>query len=151
MANLNGTESNQGNHTIYRARTAHSYTTKSNHMLHFDTDSFDIGVDNHASRCMSNDRKHFVGNITPLKGHKVKGIGNKMLQVKGVGTISWKIEDDQGMVHKIHIKGSLYVPDLPICLWSPQHWAKQAADNNPDNRGTWCATYEDSCILYWDQ
>ena len=36
-------------------------------------------------------------------------------------------------------------------LRSPQHWAQQAKENFPTNRGTWCTTYEDSCVMQWEQ
>ena len=73
------------------------------------------------------------------------------MQVKGVGTKKWRIADDNGTPHDIYIKNALYVPDLPISLLSPQHWAKQANDDKPIQDGTWCATYASHCVLYWDQ
>lgn len=36
--------------------------------MHFDTDSFEIGVDNHSSKCISNNLKDFVGPITECAG-----------------------------------------------------------------------------------
>jgi len=121
--------------------------------LLFDTDSFVIGIDNHASRCISNDIRHFVTPITPTRGvkHRVKALGKHMLNVKGEGTVLWKWEDDDGRVHSHYIDGALYVPDADLCLLSPQHWAQQAKDNHPKPYGTWCATLEDKDILYWKQ
>ena len=52
----------------------------------------------------------------------VKGFGG-MLQVKGKGTIIWKIEGDDGVIHPINIKKALYVPDAPSCLIGPKQWA----------------------------
>ena len=40
-----------------------------------DSDSFTIGVDNHASFSMSNDKKHFVGTIKQYRTSTVKGMG----------------------------------------------------------------------------
>ena len=116
----------------------------------FDSDSQVIGVDNHASRCMSNNLSDFITELKPANNTKVKGAGGN-LQVKGIGTLKWRIQDDQGNTHEIYIKNALYIPDLPISLLSPQHWSQQAKDNNPKKDGTWCATYATHCVLHWDQ
>ena len=116
----------------------------------YDSDSFTIGIDNHASRCMSNDIKHFITPLTPTPSTRLRGAGGNLV-VKGEGTVRWKIEDDNGKVHTMLIKNCLYVPDLHICLLSPQHWAQQANDNAPNPRGTWCATYGDVFELEWNQ
>ena len=138
-------------HTFFQAydittSTSTSYTQS----FVFDSDSQVIGVDNHASRCMSNKRSDFITDIKPAKKYKVKGAGGN-LKVQGVGTIKWRIADDNGSPHDIYIKNALYVPDLPISLLSPQHCAKKANDDKPIKDGTWCATYASHCVLYWDQ
>ena len=51
------------------------------------------------------------------------------LDIKGRGTFKFKIEDDNGKMHKIKIPNSLFVPDLKRCLLSPQHWVQEAKDN----------------------
>ena len=116
----------------------------------FDSDSFIIGIDNHASRTMTNNIDHFIGPLTPEPHARVNGIASG-LKVEGSGTVSWKLEDDNGQAHVMTIKGVLYVPGLPICLLSPQHWAKQANDNYPRRRGTRCVDADDACELQWDQ
>ena len=80
----------------------------------------------------------------------VKGFG-VLVQVKGEGTLMWKIEDDDGVIHPINIKKALYVPESPSCLLSPQKWAQQANINYPKPDSTWCATKSCHCTLYWDQ
>ena len=50
----------------------------------------------------------------------VKGFG-VLVQVKGEGTLMWKIEDDDGVIHPINIKKALYVPESPSCLLYPQN------------------------------
>ena len=112
----------------------------------FDTGSYSIGVDNHASRTISNRIAHFITPLTPTPNTILLGAGGN-LKVKGMGTLQWKIEDDYGKVHIWTIKESLYVSDISTCLLSPQHWAKQAEDNSPRKRGTWCATYDDACEM----
>jgi len=116
----------------------------------FDTDSVTIGVDNHCSKCMSNNIDHFITELSPTPNTMVVGAGGN-LKVKGEGTIVWKIQDDDGSQHDLTIKDCLYVPDLQICLLSPQHWAQQARDDFPKKDGTWCATYAGGCQMQWNQ
>ena len=116
----------------------------------FDSDSFPIGVDNHASYSISNDSRHFISEIQPVHNKGLKGISGK-LKVEGIGTIKWMIEDDDGKRHAIIMQNALYVPTSNYCLLSPQHWAQTANDHYPKRRGTWCATYDDSIVLHWKQ
>ena len=123
---------------------------KPGNLYKFDSDSKALGVDQHASKCMSNDKSDFISEITPVTNMRVKGAGG-CLKVLGTGTLKWKIEDDDGNYHDIIIKEALYIPGLSSCLLCPQQWSKQVKDNFPRKRGTWCATYEDVCVLQWDQ
>ena len=115
----------------------------------FDTDSFQIGIDNHSSKCISNNLKDFVGPISECSG-SLTGISGK-LKIIGTGKIRWKIEDDQGKVHAITIRDALYVPDADLRLLSPQHWSQSVKDHKPQRNGTWSATYHDKVILFWNQ
>ena len=138
---------------IFTAVTACSSTVQANTSVSptcFDTDSFLIRVDNCASRTISNNLTDFVNPPVEIKSLYVRGIGG---HVSGImrGTLRWNIEDDEGKVHPIIILGSYYVPDAPCRLLSPQHWAQVAKDTKPAPRGTWCATYDDSIVLYWNQ
>jgi len=45
----------------------------------------------------------------------------------------------------------LYIPEAAIRLLSPQQWRKQSKDNFPKKNSTWCATYQDKCVLNWNQ
>jgi hypothetical protein len=116
----------------------------------FDSDSFDIGIDTHASCAMSNDAKHFVGKVQKVKQMKVKGISG-MLDVKWKGMVQWQIEDDDGKKHQFTIHNALYVPGLPTCLMCPQQWIKQANDHYPRRHGTMMEILGDVCILRWKQ
>ena len=117
---------------------------------HFDTDSFKIGVDNHASRCMSNNRAHFE-NFRPSRSNATVGGIAGGLEIKGEGTFVFKLEDDDGKLHTIRIPNSLYLPRLPVSLLSPQHWAQEANDNVPIPRGTRMENFADGCKLSWSQ
>ena len=149
-----GTKSSK--HTFHQAlcltyqATSTKEIPKQFHQAQFDSDSFEIGVDNHASRCISNNINHFITEISPTPNAKLRGTGGT-IPVLGEGTIKWNIADDNGKAHDIIIRNCLYVPDAPTCLLSPQHWSQQSNDNSPNRNGTWCATYGDSCVLFWDQ
>ena len=116
----------------------------------FDTDSFKIGVDNHASRCMSNNRAHFEDLRLSRSNATVGGIAGG-LAIKGIGTFRFRVEDDDGKVHTICIPNSLYLPSLPVSLLSPQHWAQEARDDIPISHGTRMENYADGCKLIWHQ
>ena len=142
--------------TIYHAKST-TYVVSSiearttpTQVLQFDSGSFVIGVDNHASRCITNNMSHFITPPSPTTNAILKGAGGK-LQVKGQGTIRCQILDNSGRKHSNMIHNALYVPGLDICVLSPQHWSQQADDNAPLPDGTWCGTYNKSCVLHWDQ
>jgi len=91
--------------------------------VRFDSDSFSIEIDNHASRCMVNashlfEDLHLINNVG-----EVKGIDNG-LAIKGQGTFVFLLEDDNEKNHTIKIPNSLYLPGLKQCLLAPQHWVQ---------------------------
>jgi hypothetical protein len=88
--------------------------------VHFDSDSYPIGIDTHVSRCMVN-APHLFKDLKLRDVGEVEGIKSG-LDIKGMGTFKFKIKDDNGMTHKIKIPNSLHVPELRRCLLSPQHW-----------------------------
>ena len=108
------------NPSRYKSNVALPVLPYSKKLADFDTDSFLIGVDNHATRCISNDINHFIGPIIPNK-RKCTGFGGSQTETMGEGTIKWKWLDDNGILHTTMIKDSLYVPASTICLLSPQH------------------------------
>ena len=48
-----------------------------------------------------------------------------MVEVKGVGTIKYVIQDDEGVNHDLIIKNALYVPTLPFRLFSINQFSQQ--------------------------
>ena len=118
--------------------------------LRFDSDSYTIGVDNHASRCMANSPHLFTDLKLIPQGKQVEGIGAG-LQIEGVGTYVMRLQDDKGKLHEIKIPNSLFLPKLRRCLLSPQHWAQEAKARG--NKGKWSKTWMenhwDKCILLW--
>jgi hypothetical protein len=117
----------------------------------FDTDSFVIGIDNCASKCLTDNRRDFVG---PLQRQttQVKGIGGNQ-KSQWVGTVKWPIIDDEGRTHELHIPNTVLVPEgsHPFRLLSPQHFAQenyaQGVDKTP--RGTLSLTSGLDHILSW--
>ena len=66
------------------------------------------------------------------------------MEVKGRGTVIWKLEDDEGVVHKVQIKYNFCVTKLYHCLLSPQNSA-QELEKEP---GTIYVTqYGSNCVL----
>ena len=47
------------------------------------------------------------------------------LQIQGVGTFCFKLEDSDSKVHTIKLFNSIYVTELPTSLICPQHWSQQ--------------------------
>ncbi len=80
--------------------------------LHFDSDSFPIRIDNHASYCMANS-PHLFGDLILSDMSKVDGI-NDGLAILGKGTFKFRISDDDGRIHHIHIPNSLYLPKFSL-------------------------------------
>ena len=116
----------------------------------FDSDSVTIHVDNCASRCITNSLQDFVKPPQKVIG-RVKGMGGDKVAVTAVGTVRWRIDDEEGISHSFLIPGSLYIPESPARLFSPQHWAQERKDNVPLKNGTWQATFADHVLLVWGQ
>jgi hypothetical protein len=117
--------------------------------VQFDSDSYPIGVDCHASCCMANS-PHLFEDLKLTKMGEVESI-KQGLDIRGVGTFKFKIDNDNGKTHKIKVPNTLYVPDLRRCLLSPQHWAQEASDNHPLPRGTRMENDNKNCALLWRQ
>ena len=66
------------------------------------------------------------------------------MTVEGIGTTLWKLEDDDGVVHKLRITNALHAPRIEHCLLSPQHVA-QALQKKP---GSACASqHTEKCVF----
>ena len=89
----------------------------------FDTDSAAVGIDNHCTACIFNDINDFVGPLSKTD-RKIKGFGGSRTTNMQLGTIVWKIPDDQGRMFTHRIPKSYYVPHGGVKLLNPQHFAK---------------------------
>jgi hypothetical protein len=113
--------------------------------VRFDSDSYLIGVDNHASKCMAYAPHPFEDLHLDNNRGQVDGI-NSGLDIAGQGTFKFNITDDSGLKHAIKIPNSLYVPNLKQCLLLPQHWVQEVGDKQ-----TGIGNYRNSCVLNWRQ
>ena len=117
-------------------------SNKTGNKVSFDSEFFIIGVNNHATKTISNQRSHFISNFFPLLHQHIKGISGH-ISIKVQCTIRWNIEYDEGRVHTLDIKDALYVPESPLSTICPQHWDQQAKDNLPTQRGKYMANFDD--------
>ena len=139
------------------ARTATSYqccaaNTGGRHaqQVTFDSDSYDIMVDNCCSYSITNNLADYI--TAPTTAHvQVRGYVGATSNANKVGTVKWKIEDDAGKVHDLLLPGTYYSPKAEHRMLSPQHWCQVANDHKPNRNGTLCVTQADSVILKWDQ
>jgi hypothetical protein len=117
--------------------------------LHFNDGSFELMVDNCASRSIANDINDYVTPPTPSKT-QIQGI-NGNADATLLGTVKWRIKDDEGRIHHLILPGTYYSQHAKKKLLSPQHWAQQAGGEHPMRNGNWCATYANKIKLHWDQ
>jgi hypothetical protein len=117
--------------------------------LSFDTDSFELLVDNGASRSITNNKSDFIDTprLVPTKIEGYSGVSKASF----IGTVKWSIEDDQGRVHHITLPNTIYDAKSKRRILSPQHWSQSAHDHYPIKYGTLCATLDDQIVLMWDQ
>ena len=79
---------------------------------------------------------HFVSGVKILLHQHTKGI-RVNINIQGQGTIQFNIEYDDESLQNLYIKDTLYVPESPLDILFPQHWAKQANGNFPKRHGTY--------------
>jgi hypothetical protein len=78
-----------------------------------------ICIDSGASLSVSHSREDFV-TIQLVADKSLSGISTG-LPIAGIGTIKWALMTDSGVEVDLHIHHSLYVPQCPMNLLSPQH------------------------------
>ena len=121
-------------------------------LCHMDTDSFAVGVDSYASRCISPFISDFIkDSLRPLINNKsVKPFGQGSgLNIAMIGTLQWRFQDDEGVTHTFKIKNSLLVPDGSMRLLSPQHFASNCEGNDVTIANTKAIQYWNRNILTW--
>jgi hypothetical protein len=90
--------------TIIEARSAMDKERRVR--MEFDADSFGILIDNCCSHTLTNDINDYIE--TPVKSSvRVRGY-NGSTNSTMVGTVKWKIKDDNGKVHNFILPNSYY-------------------------------------------
>ena len=115
----------------------------------FDSDSHPLMFDDGASAPIMNDLQDFIQKPTSIT-RKVKGIAGSA-EAPYRGTVEWKIEDDDNMVHTFTIPNMYYIANTPTRILSPQHFAQQMQDHKPYAEGTGCTTTSSTIVLFWNQ
>jgi hypothetical protein len=117
----------------------------------FDTDTTEVGIDNQATACMSDNIADFVGPLVATN-RVVKGFAGHRTSNVQRGTIEWRWADDDGKVTTHRIPNSFYVPDGKVRLLSPQHWASTLPISRRPLKGVAPEeTFHDRIVMRWDQ
>jgi hypothetical protein len=115
----------------------------------YDSDSYLLGINNHASASMTNSEYDFIITPTPidLKITEIKGYLNSTK----IGMVRWNIQDDEGCTLPFDIPGTYIVKELLLRLFSPQYVAKKMIKKDTYTKGLTCVTYADKVLLKWKQ
>ena len=131
------------------AMQAKMRSSKSARMVPFDVDSYEIGIDNRCSRCISHQADDFIGDLKDT-AQSIQSFGGSRITKMKIGTLNWKWMDDKGKVHSFVIPNSFYVPEGGVRLLSPQHWARSTTGNNRKrSSGAGSETLGDKITLFW--
>jgi hypothetical protein len=94
---------------------------------------------------LTNDIKDYIE--PPVKSSvRVRGYNGSTISTK-VGTVKWKIKDDNGKVHNFILPNTYYSSSVETRLLSPQHWAQ----TRKKGRDSYCVTYHDAIIMRWNK
>jgi hypothetical protein len=102
-----------------------SHSEGDGHGQWWDSNSKIVGVDDRCSACISDRESDFVEGTLVSVNRTIEGLAGSRtsLGIK-MGTIRWKVQDDDGQEHVWEIPSSYYVPQAGMCLFSPQHWSQ---------------------------
>jgi len=129
--------------TIIEARSAMERERRVR--MEFDTDSFDILIDNCCSHSLTNNINDYID--LPVKSSfRVRGY-NGSTNSTMVGAVKWQIIDDNGKVHNFILPNTYYSSSVETRLLSPQHWAQ----TRKKGRDLYCVTYHDAIIMRWNK
>ena len=82
--------------------------------VRFDTDSYQIGIVTFASGCMSPNRDHLI-TYKASEGKECNDIAAG-LKIEVRGTLEFRIDNDDGIIHTITIPNSVHTLDLSMVL-----------------------------------
>ena len=107
---------------------------------------YEFAIDTATSFHVCKHKELFIDGIRKTKSIYLKGIGGRV-KVKGHGTISVKVTDDNDQECNLRISNVLYVPQSPTNLLSPQLWSE--CSETPTGTGE--ITVGGTTILFWDE
>jgi len=85
-------------------------TTQSKHTkLTFDTDSYEIMVDNCCSQSITNNIQDYINPPTNTS-IQIKGYNGTTATTPKIGTVLWQWSDDNGKIHNIILPNTYYSP-----------------------------------------
>ena len=114
----------------------------------FDLDSQPLMFNDGASASITNDLWDFMTKPTATM-QKVKGTAGSA-KATYRGTVKWKIEDNNNIIHTFVIPNTYYIAAAPTRILSPQHFAQQMQDHKPHAEGAGCMTTSMTIVLFWD-
>jgi hypothetical protein len=102
-----------------------SHSEGDGHGQWWDSDSKIVGVDDWCSACISDRESDFAKGTLVSVNRTIKGFAG-LCTSSGIkmGTIRWKVQDDDRREHVWEIPGSYYVLQGGMRLFSPQHWSQ---------------------------
>ena len=115
----------------------------------FDSDSQPLMFDDGVFASITNDSQDFVTRPTAITC-KVRWIAGSA-KATYCGTVKWKIEDDNNIIHTFVIPNTYYITAAPTRILSAQHFAQHMQDHKPHTEGTGCTTTSMAIVLFWDQ
>ena len=133
--------------TIMQAMNTIVYSTSTDRKItkgHWDTESYSIAIDSCCSVSIAKNKQDFIGALQKCNV-TIQGF-NGTTKIKHKGIWKFKLEDRNGTTHDILIPNTLFAPEAPYHLLSPQHWGQQSKD--PD--GTYCVIKHNQMLLYWE-
>jgi len=83
-------------------------------------DMVPLVIDTGASITVTPYPTDFIGPINPVQNAEIKGIASG-LQVGGTGTVSYKFQNDKGILKELLLPGNLYAPNSTARLICPWH------------------------------
>ena len=112
--------------SIYNRLIAYAFAARASGTdgISFDSDSFDIAMDNCASHTMTFCASDFITPIIPADISYITGAGGSV-PIQGMGDVEYFVTDGDGTNHLITIKNALFVPGLPFRLLAISQLAKQ--------------------------
>ena len=105
-----------------------------------------LRIDNRASRCISQHKGDFIGNLWPYT-LTIHGYAGRTTKILNICTIRWKCMDNVGRTQKCMIPNSIHYLSGQN-LMSPYHWAKHTGDGR-DKAGLGSTTTEHEAVLSW--